>query len=162
MKDLKADLKYLSENPSITKLMELAEETINRAIAAELKVAHYQNEADGLNKQLYYLNESAKETINKLSAQVAGLREGLEKVRSAIIDYFPENTIRLKKFSFAAMLFDMANNCLSSPDPGAKYRAVVEAAEILLAELDLYDPAVYLNKRNGLRRALADLEGVKP
>ena len=139
-RDLKAELKYISENPSITKLMELTEEAIERAIAAEYKTACHVSCNDGLRAQLTSLDEENA----RLTAQVAGLREALEKLaRLGNEPHYGNSTGN-----------EIAKQALTSPDPGEKIMRVVEAAKKAIK----YGPEFRNKDRGALERALAALE----
>ncbi len=89
-------------------------EAIKRAIAAEYELARVTSCADGLRNQLAYLteeNDIQRQGIQNLSAQAVGLRDGLEKILNAL-NY--------------GDIQEIAASLLSSPDPGEKYRQVVE------------------------------------
>jgi len=96
-RDLKAELKNLSENPSITKLMELAEEAIERAIAAEESVVYLK---DQLRKYREMLNDSqCKTDMYKNELQVMTTcrdhwKTSYEENKDRLAAYVEENDIQ--------------------------------------------------------------------
>jgi len=129
-RDLKAELKYLSENPSITKLMELAEDATDRAIAANIQNTEsydlLYNAFDKVKEEAEQLKQgktALTEENAHLTAQVAGLREALKKL-GAQGQFASDSWLNELK---ARM--DYANSFLSYFDPGAKYRAAIDAAK---------------------------------
>lgn len=134
-RDLKADLKYLSDNPSITELMELAEEAVDRAIEAEKLAARAMEYAkdpkiislediEGYcalvekNAALREENDIQRQSIQNLSCQVAALRKAIKQIHCYI---HPHNSPRYSEF-----IDDVCDEVLCSPDPGAKVKAVIK------------------------------------
>ena len=142
--------------------------------ALKAQAQHYKNEADGLNKQLYYLNESTRETVNKLSAQVVGLREALgnfvnvEATRRLGKCKKCGQTVHGEQINYCYICsVEIAKELLSSPDPGEKYRERVEKMERVIESARFL---LHINQ-NGcmsqvgeseLEQALAALEGDRP
>lgn len=140
---------------------ELLPEAIGRAIDAEYELARCVSCNDGLKAQLNTLDEElarkhnllndyklAKDKLQeenaKLTAQVAGLREALEKLaRLGNEPHYGNSTGN-----------EIAKQALTSPDPGEKIMRVVEAAK----EAIKYGPEFRNKDRGALERALAALE----
>jgi len=76
-------------------------------------------------------NDIQRAAIQQLSAQVVGLTDALRKIKITIEENHPHNTLNLPQYGYSKELHDIAQQVLSSPDPGEKYRAVVEAAKEL-------------------------------
>jgi hypothetical protein len=221
MRDLKAYLNFLSENPSITKLMELAEEAIERAILAEdcmerrqVACGEWMNKFDKANSELAALreeNDLQQQAMQSLSRKMVALHRtlddiypliagrviqlrdaGEEKAMEAwnqaarqivkVLEGIPEQNTQDLTYQVAALkeaikqihryihphncprysqfIDDVCDNVLYSPDPGAKIKAVVEAAwKLVDCETRTYSRNKYVHK---LKRALADLEGGAP
>lgn len=109
-------------------------------------------------------NDIQRQAIQNLSAQVAGLRE--------LLTAYPYDLHNPNCKCPECEWLDKREKLLSSPDPGEKYRAVVEAAKEFISKLQDcqdskicninecyicehdYEPAI-----EALRQVLADLEG---
>ena len=131
MRDLKADLEYTSNNPSITKLMELAEEAVERAIKAEELTSNLQNTIQKMIDQdiewhcefgrLREQNDLQRQGIQDLSCQVVAYRERFQ----AILNYCkPMAGI----ISVANVVACKCLAALATPDPGVKVKAKKEVA----------------------------------
>jgi hypothetical protein len=136
MRDLRKDLEELNAHIVRGEIEEYDAwlEAISRAIEAEDKVATLTEE-----------NDLQRQAIQNLSAQVAALRDGLSRI-SETEACQTELKIKMKQFkmgfAFNREIFEKNNaNCkcpkctadrlLSSPDPGEKYRAMIEVAKEL-------------------------------
>jgi len=157
MRDLKADLEYISDLCPVNTF--ITREAINRAIAAEYEKACIEACNEGLRNQLASLdkaNDQQRASIQDLSCQVAGLREGLVKILNA---------------TQMGTMEEIAAELLSSPDPSEKIRAVVKAAIKRQKAIQKSYDATHHNEREmdakaireaeyDLDQALAELEGV--
>lgn len=141
-------------------------EAINRAIAAEEKLArkgNLLNDYKAAKGRLEEENDLQRIAIQNLSCQVVALREGLKKIKNG--GGVDDNGCFIQLQEIAAKL-------LSSPDPGEKVMAVVEAArEIFSGCFPDEEGVVKCEGRScdsdicetcsayALMQALADLEG---
>jgi len=165
MRDLKADLEKLIKTGKESDVMSEMEgyqiciEAINRAIAAEQANETYLKIIEGQKDTIMGCNRVYGELQDenaRLTAQVAGLREAIQDALYHI-EYGDTWT------------FDKLKNALASPDPGEKYREVVEAAKDIMRECEnCSGPTKYIKPGIGcidnctygkLRQALAELEG---
>ncbi len=67
-----------------------------------------------------YIQEiaSLRAQLEQAEAEAGALREALEQIKGAILEYHPCNTLQMAKYEFGKQLFDLANKGLSS-DAGA-------------------------------------------
>ena len=169
MRDLKADLEqwnkyfmnnYCSDNTVQMWISDVLPEAINRTIAAEETLAN--KAADEMPHSFVNMkwacgheggatcqqcNAALREENEDLSAQVVAYREALEEVTEELENCYGRDTELTIK----------AREIINSPSPGAKIKAVVEAAwELVDCETRTYSRSKYVHK---LKRALAELEG---
>ena len=143
-------------------------EAINRAIAAEEELSQIKNHPenrglislleDTLKQKVLILDDNAalreendiqRQGIQKLSAQVAGLRE--------LLTAYPYELHNPDCKCPECEWLDKREKLLASPDPGEKIMGVVEAATKLIKERDEYGISWQLLM--DLKYKIADLEG---
>jgi len=186
-RDLKAELKQLSENPSITKLMELAEEAVDRAIVAMAKNTEsydllynafdkVKGEAEQLkqdNAALREENDSQRDSIQKLSCQIVAHQEVITVIKNS--NRFVKlgyNGPELEGYHVSKEDMEKLKNILSSPDPGTETRERIEKLEAVAKAtkefMDMLteeygdcvpDPSTW-KYESEIHLALARLEGV--
>jgi len=136
MRDLKANLKELTDRGNYKTDYPTQLEWLERAIAAESKNTEsydllygvfdkVKDEAEQLKQDKAALTEENA----RLTAQVAGLREGLTLLKH----HFDTNNI--VKGEVRKEWAEYCNKLLSSPDPGEKYRARIEKMQAALDEI---------------------------
>lgn len=129
---------------------------VNNHYRIQAAALHEENEQlKLLNKQLldYIASVDGRECpgcteariMQELSCQIAGLREGLKQILNA---------------TKAGTMEEIAADLLSQPDPGEKYRKVVEAAKTYRDAEEVGNEGDKHRAMMVLDDALADLEGV--
>lgn len=116
----------------------------------------WQNDAAALREQ----NDLQRQSVQELSCQVAALREWVKDALEQLELLHPNMNPQEPCCVFET--WEDGKQLLASPDPGAKVKAVVDAADSLVNWLDQTGivPGSILVKN--LKQALADLEGGTP
>lgn len=176
-RDLKTDLKYINDLCPVNTYV--AREAITRAIAAEELCAAFREELAHKHNLLndYKLdkdkleeeNDLQRASIQNLSCQVAGLREGLYNalawwkgwyIASCKQQGIPKPNINTDN-NAESCCYRCTAELLSSPDPGEKIRNVVEAAKMVVKPRGKEPYSIHENHIDDmkkLRQAVADLK----